>query len=350
MSDGNGNERVHFLIIRLSSLGDIIHTLPAYASLRKAYPEARITWLAEEKGRQILSLVPGIDRIALSHIKQQTLVTPAFWKELTRIRKMISRRNQTAFDFQGLMKSGIYAGLSRSRRRYGFHRRNLRESGARLFYTKTLPPLPEFIHIIDKNINLLSLAGIKSGGYEFPIHFPERLQQNAAGKLNSAGYANGQALVVLNVGAAWTTKQWPANRWIEVLTNTDFKGAFPLVLWGNEQERQLAESIAGSSPGQLSPSLNLQEVMALLHKARLVVSGDTFALQAACALDRPVLALFGPTHPARNGPFRGRDRVIFHRLDCSYCYKRQCRDMTCMKKITAAEVQTALKEMLDIYV
>jgi heptosyltransferase I len=350
MAESKENDRIHFLIIRLSSLGDIIHALPAFASLRNSSPDAHITWLVEEKGNQILELVPGIDRIVISGLKRHRLFSTRFLKEYFHLKSKISRRNQTAFDFQGLLKSGVYAGMSRARHRYGFHPRNLKESGAQIFYTQTLRQLPEFIHIIDKNLKLLSLAGIKTGGYCFPIRFPDNLTRNVFDKLVSAGYRSGQNLAVFNVGAAWETKQWPAERWITTLQNLDSRNLFPLILWGNSQEKRLAEKIAGSSPGHLSPSLSLQEVMALLQKASIVVSGDTFALQAACALDRPVVALFGPTHPFRNGPFRSRDRVIFHPLDCSYCYKRQCRDMTCMKKITAEEVLLAVKEMLPAHV
>ncbi len=340
---------MHFLFIRLSSLGDIIHSLPAFACIREAHPDAHITWLVEEKGNQILELVPGIDLIVISSLKRHRLFSIRFFKELFHLKKTISRRNQTVLDFQGLIKSGLYAGMSRARSRYGFHPKNLKETAARIFYTQTLNPLPEFIHIIDKNLKLLSLAGIKAGSSRFPIHIPESLTREVSGKLISAGYHPGQVLVVFNVGAAWKTKQWPAERWVAVLNNISTEDVFPLILWGNHREKDTAEIIASASPGVTAPGLNLQEVMALLNKASLLVSGDTFALQAACALDRPVVALFGPTHPARNGPFRERDRIIFHPLDCSYCYKRQCRDMTCMKKITAEEVLLAVKEMLNTY-
>ncbi len=346
MTVQNETARPHFLIIRLSSLGDIIHTLPAFASLRENFPGAHITWLVEEKGHEILELVPGIDRVVTADLKQVRLFSFRFFKRFFSLKNLISRRNQTALDFQGLMKSGVYAGISRARKRFGFHPRNLKESGARLFYTRTLDQLPAFMHIIDKNLKLLSLAGIKETRYRFPLRFPGQLTADLSQKLIHTGYEPEQDLVVFNVGAAWKTKQWPAERWIEVIRNLDHNRIFPLILWGTGQEKELAQTIAGSTSGKLAPPLNLQEVLALLHTARLVVSGDTFALQAACALDRPVVALFGPTHPGRNGPFRKRDRVIFHSLDCSYCYKRQCREMTCMEKITASEVLAAVQEML----
>ncbi len=345
MTDQNRKHR-RFLIIRLSSLGDIIHTLPAYAALRENHPKAHISWLVEEKGNQILDLVPGINRVILSGLKKHSLFSIRFFREFLRIKSALSCRNQAVFDFQGLFKSGIYTGMTRARKRFGFHPRNLKENGARIFYTQSLKQLPGFIHIIDKNLKLLSLADIKAVDYRFPIIFPDSLNTTVSRKLAAAGFLPEQLLVVINVGAAWRTKQWPADRWIKVLQNVPSDNLFFLILWGTPQEKETAASIASATRGQLAPDFSLQEVMALLQRAGLVVSGDTFALQAACALNRPVIALFGPTHPARNGPFRERDRVLFHPLDCSYCYKRQCRDNTCIEKITVEEVLNAMREML----
>jgi len=141
----------NILIVRLSSLGDIIHTLPAFAALRKGYPAARITWVVEKAGKEILDLVPGIDRIVVRGEKG--------WI------RAIRDAGGTAIDFQGLLKSAIIARLSGARTRIGFSGKNLREPAASVFYTDRLEAFPEDGHVIDKNLKLLSKAGLAEGGY-----------------------------------------------------------------------------------------------------------------------------------------------------------------------------------------
>ena len=112
----------NFLIIRLSSLGDIIHTLPAFSALRKNYPEANISWVVEDKGNEILELVPGVDRIITAHTEGWRLYRKKFWREISRLKKELKKESQTALDFQGLVKSGYIAFISSSAKRIGFHR------------------------------------------------------------------------------------------------------------------------------------------------------------------------------------------------------------------------------------
>jgi ADP-heptose:LPS heptosyltransferase len=123
---------------------------------------------------------------------------------------------------------------------------------------------------------------------------------------------------------------------------------FPILLWGNEVEKELAEEISQTSGVPLMPILTLKDVMALIQRAAVLVSGDTFAMQAAGAFAIPVVGLFGPTTPSRNGPFRKHDRVIFHELECSHCYKRICSHVDCLDAITPEEVAEACLEILEM--
>lgn len=327
-----------FLIIRLSSLGDIIHTLPAFAALRKRFPDAEIRWAVEEKGKEILDLVPGIDEVVVI--------------EKTKYRRgarLIKGREQTALDFQGLVKSALLAYLSRSRRRLGFSRKNLREPLAGLFYTERPSPFPEEeIHVIAKNLKLLELLGIEESHFEFPLRIPEDIIQSVRSKLSACGHRDGRRIVVFNVGAAWETKRWSPEKWVESIAKADISDAFTVLLWGNEEEKRLAESVAGKTGVTMAPFLSIKEVIALLRSASLLVSGDTFALQTACALDVPVVALFGPTNPRRNGPFRERDKVIIQERDCSPCYKHACSPLLCMQALSPDEVAAAVRGALGI--
>jgi len=323
-----------FLIIRLSSLGDIIHTLPAFAALRRNFPQAVIRWAVEEKGKEILDLVPGIDEVVIIDKKN-------WLGSVGRIRG----RDQVALDFQGLFKSALLAFLSRSRRRIGFSRKNLKEPGASLFYTENPDPVAEEEgHVIGKNLRLLERLGIKEEKYDFPFQIPDDVIRSLELKLAGIGRREDRRLVVYNLGAAWETKRWFPEKWVEAIGKSELSGAWPLLLWGNEGEKHLAEDVGSKTGVAVAPFLTIGEVIALIRSASLLVSGDTFALQVACALDVPVVAVFGPTNPMRNGPFRPRDRVVFNKLDCNPCYKKTCATLECLQTITPDEVAAAVRE------
>ena len=339
----------NILIIRLSSLGDIIHTLPAFSALREKKTAAKIVWIVEENGREILELVPGIDRIVVAKTKGWKFTSPKFCSEFKNLRNNIRNRDQTAIDFQGLVKSGVVSYLSQSKRRVGFHRKNLKEPIASVFYTDQLNEIPEKIHVIQKNLSLLSLVGIEEEQFNFPLMIPDIHQRSTEKMLADLGYQDSQKLVVLNVGAAWVTKRWAQERWVELIhfLKTDRNDLYFLLLWGNEEEKRISDNIHTETSVSMVPFLNIKDVIALIKKADLVVSGDTFALQAACALSIPVVGIFGPTTPTRNGPFSSNDRVAFHEMECSHCYRRKCETAACLEKITAQEVRGLCLEVLE---
>lgn len=338
----------NFLIIRLSSLGDVVHTLPAFSALRKKYPDAKISWIVEENGKEILDLVPGLDRIVPVKLKRWKLGSRRFWQEFAKLKKEIRNKDQVAIDFQGLIKSGFMAYISGARKRIGFHRKNLKERQASLFYTENLVEVSEKDHVIGKNLKLLSLLRIEGNEFVFPLQLPDESSKNVQRILDEMGYDPQNKLVLLNVGAAWETKRWNADRWVQTVKKIGNDRLFPVLLWGSEVEQKLARQVSRASGVPLVPSLSLKEVMALIKRAAVLVSGDTFALQAAGALATPVVGLFGPTTPSRNGPFREKDRVVFHELECSHCYKRVCSRLECLEKITPEEVAAACLGILEM--
>ena len=337
----------HFLIIRLSSLGDIIHTLPAFSALRKNFPQASISWMVEEKGKEILDLVVGLDRTIILHPSEWGFHKRRFWAEISKLKEFTNGKEQVALDFQGLVKSAFLAFLTRAPIRIGFHKKNLKEPLASLFYTEALQEIPENIHVMSKNLRLLTRVGIKEENYEFPFLLPEELCAAVNKKLKKAGYDNRKKLVLLNVGAGWETKRWFPERWAELIEKLKRPEIFPLLLWGTTEEKSLAEGIGHKTNTPLTPFLSLKEVTALVKQASLLVSGDTFALQVACAFCRPAVGIFGPTNPRRNGPFDDKKLVAFHESECSYCYKRSCSNMECLKAITAEEVARMSLQVLE---
>jgi lipopolysaccharide heptosyltransferase I len=334
----------NFLIIRLSSLGDIIHTLPAFSALRKKFPKARISWVVEKKGKEILDLVPGLDEVIVVNTEKWKLKN--IWQEISQLKRNIKNRNQVALDFQGLLKSGFISYLSRSQRRIGFHRKNLKEPLASLCYTDKLEEMPEDIHVISKNLRLLEKVGIREKNYEFPIELPTELSESVKFSLNEIGYEEDKKLILLNVGAGWETKRWFPERWIELWLKIKQEDLFPLLLWGNEEERDIASIVNQQASIPLAPHLSVKEVMALVKMSSLIISGDTFALQVACAFSVPVVGIFGPTNPQRNGPFNPEDKVAVHEIKCSFCFKRTCPTLECLKKITVNKVAELCSQSL----
>ncbi len=258
----------------------------------------------------------------------------------------IDRRDLISLDFQGLIKSGFICRLSGARRRIGFPSANLRERPARLFYTETSPPFPETNHVIAKNLHLLACLGIREERYDFPLILPQDAVDRVRSRLAGLGLQSGQILMTANVGAAWPTKRWGPDRWQTLLKSLKRAERFLLVLWGTPEEKLLAEDVGRRAGVPVAPFFNLVEVLALIKISRLLISGDTFALQAASALGVPVVGIFGPTTPTRNGPFKRGDAVAFHELPCSHCYRRSCPNPDCLRRVTAEEVADLAENLL----
>ncbi|MHB8054113.1 MAG: glycosyltransferase family 9 protein [Candidatus Aminicenantales bacterium] len=322
-----------FLIIRLSSLGDIVHAIPAFAALRRAEPDARISWVVSSKGREILELVDGLDEIIVTG-------EPGW-------RKSLRDRDRIALDFQGLLKSAGIGRLSGARRRLGFAAENLREPAARWFYTEMAEPMSEDGHVVLKNLKLLELLGLRDNLVRFPLSVPEGISIWVRSRLEEAGWSRDRPLVIFNIGAGWPTKRWFSDRWIETLRRLDRPDIFPVLLWGNEEERRIASDIGLAAATPVLPFFSVRETFALLNEAALLVSGDTFALQAGGAVGLPTVAIFGPTNPHRNGPFAAGDRVVYHELPCGRCYRRKCPNPKCLDAVTVEEVVRAVQEALS---
>ncbi len=300
------------LIVKLSSLGDIIHTIPAFSCLRRT-TRAKIGWVASRPGTQILEMVEGLDEVVLNPLQGGT------WRRL--------RGWDVAVDFQGLLKSALLTYLSGARVRFGFSRGLSREPMASLFYNRQLK---EFggVHVIEKNLALAAkVAGRRCGDPEFPLKVKSipRIEAIFSGK------------AVLSVGASWQSKRLGGEKWGEIGRALKEQGIQPILLWGNKDELREAKRASLLCRCELSPLLSVKEVFTALKSARGVISPDSFVLHAASALGKPVLGIYGPTSPERNGPW-GRAAVIAPSIDCAPCWKRKCPDKKCMRMVSWKEV------------
>jgi ADP-heptose:LPS heptosyltransferase len=245
---------------------------------------------------------------------------------------------------QGLIKSAALTWLVGAKRAFGMPSAHLREAAAQMFYTDT-PDLGEVTHVIDKGLALVNQVGAKAGEPAFPLDVAD----SGAAREVVARHRSGFAL--LNPGAAWPNKQWPADRFGALAARLRAEHELPsVVLWG-PAERERAQQVVATSQGaaSLAPETRITDLFALTKAARLVVSGDTGPLHIACAVGTPVVALFGPTSAGRNGPWSRDDRVIARTSQCECLYQRQCgRATRCIDDISTSEVVAAAGDRLSL--
>lgn len=336
---------MRLLIVRLGSLGDIIHTLPAVAAIRRALPDARVDWLVDAAHQEIVARVPAID----ARIVLEERTVGAWLNAAATLRR---RGYDAAVDFQGLFKSAILARASGAKRVIGFSIWHLRERGARAFYTETSEPSNSPTlqrHVIRKNLELARRL-VPSIDPEAPLEFP--LHVSSSADVDDVKRALGaEPFAVLNPGAAWPNKRWPAERFGQVAAFLRARhGLRSVVTWGPGEE-QLADVAVSMSEGAAvkAPLLPLGALMPLLRDARLMVSGDTGPTHLAAALGIPIVAPYGPTSAERNGPWHPDDVVISRYDECACHYQRKCHvpDRWCLGGLPASELMAAITARLE---
>jgi heptosyltransferase-1 len=336
-----------FLIVRLGALGDVVHAIPVAAALRQAFPAARIDWLVSAKHREILDLVPVIDRRLVTNDRGDASGGTAL---LSAIRELRRAKYDVAIDLQGLIKSAVLARLSGAPRVVGFSSRYARERAARLFYTEVYDPgrgglydPRETRHVVDINLGLLSVLGITAPARVFPI---EDADSDAA---RDARAQAGGPYALLNPGAAWPNKRWPPARLAAIATGLRARhGLRSIVLWGPGEEALAAEVVAGADGAAIvSPKTTIADLVALARRAVLMVSGDTGPTHIAAALGTPIVGIYGPTRPARNGPMSPDDITVSRDSVCQCHHLRRCKlDRMCLLDIEVAEVLDACERRL----
>jgi heptosyltransferase-1 len=331
---------VRALVVRLSSIGDVVHTLPALAALRRHGWEAG--WIVEPPARPLLDDSPLLDQV-VSAPKARAF---SGGEALSTLRALRGRRYDVALDFQGLWKSAAWARLSGAARVVGYDRHSRREPSSALLVGERVAPPPGPRHVIDKNLALLSPLGIDAVGLR---EFPLPLSAEAVARVDHGTRDLGdRPFVLLNPGGGWASKLWPAERFGALARGLAERGLTSLVSWGPGEEA-LAQRVASSSGGAARAAFptSLLDYVELARRARLVIAADTGPLHLACAVGTPVVALFGPTDPARNGPFAPGDVVVRREPSCAPCYRRGCRrHVGIMEEIPVEDVLSAAERRL----
>lgn len=307
------------LIVRLSSMGDVIHALPAAAMLRNAFPHATLGWLIEERWVELLCTLsyphtgarslqrPIVDHVHPVSLKtwRRSIFSPQTWERIAAaVSDLRAVGYEVAIDFQGAVRSAVLARWSGAPTVYGAMQP--RENAASMWYTRTV--LTRGRHVVEQSCSLAE-ALIDDSAPIPPAKFPcDPIAESAIDlRLHELGISE---FAILNPGAGWGAKQWPAARYGELARALADQGLQSIVNYGPGEESlaRAAEAVSGGTAVALSFSIS--ELIALTRRARLFIGGDTGPMHLAAALGIPVVALFGPTDPARNGPFATRNVVL----------------------------------------
>ena len=356
MSDA-ASDPESLLVVRLGAMGDIIHTLPAVTALRNALPDARIGWIVEERWAELLCAQnsprsgprsPSRPLVDVVH----PVKTKAWRKSLLsrKTRRQISSalhevrglKYEIAVDFQGALKSAVIARCSGVRTIVGMD--HPREFPARVLYTRRVATVKA--HVIEQYHSLAESVARKP--LPIPaVEFPRDSQAEADITKSLAGLGGEKEFVIITPGTGWGAKQWLPERYGAVASALAADGLTPLINCGPGDEA-LAQAVQAASNGKSQLiSCSIAELIALTHRARLFIGGDTGPLHLAAALQVPVVAIFGPTDPVRNGPY-GTKSIVLRNPASQTSLSHTAAPDPGLQQITAEEVISAARHLLEI--
>jgi heptosyltransferase-1 len=345
------------LIVRLGAMGDIIHTLPAVTALRDALPNARIGWIVEKRWAELLCARdsprfgprspsrPLVDCVHAVNTKawRKSLLSRGTQRQISSaLREVRDLKYEPAVDLQGALKSAVIARCSGARTIIGLD--HPRETPARILYSRrvatTKTHVVEQYHALAEAVtgNTLSVPAVE---------FPHDNQAEADITKKVVGLGGAKEFAIINPGAGWGAKQWPPERYGAVAGALAADGLLPLINCGPGEDGLAQAALAASKGTAQSISCSIAELIALTRRARLFLGGDTGPLHLAAALQIPVVALFGPTDPARNGPY-GTKSVVLRNPASQTSLSHSSEPDPGLLQITADEVISAARRLLEI--
>jgi len=344
---------MNILIVKTSAIGDVIHTLPALAALRRTFPDGRIDWLVEEAAADIVSGHPALNRLLIARRKSWIRMWKAgdrgrAVREVRRfVRALREVRYDLLIDFQGLLKSSIWVLFARAERKVGFGRGMEHAEMSYLFLNERIPAVSMDLHAVERERRLLRALGVEPGEVDFQVPFSREDLERARGLVKDAGGDGG--LVAINPMTTWPTKHWLPERFARLGDRLVESGRTVVFTGGVADRKGVGEiQLLMRRPAKnLAGMTSLKELAALFSLAQAVVTTDTGPMHLAAAVGTPVVALFGPTAPWRTGPWGANHRVIRLGLPCSPCFKKQCPHgrPDCMEEIDVDEVLAAVGEV-----
>lgn len=329
-----GPEKI--LIVKPSSLGDIVHSLPFLNSLSKCFPEAEIHWVVAKGFEGLLEGNPVLKKIWVINKSEWRKIrkTQATISELDRLVKGLrAERYDCVIDLQGLFRSGFIAKAARSPVRIGFA--DARE-GSAFFYTHKVMSSRD-IHAVDLYLKIAADLGCAADDIRYPLPPVENIRLNLPFQ---GDYA------VMAPGSRNKSKIWPVERYGKLSSLLPLK----TVVVGSGGDAGTADEVVRLSAGRavsLAGRTDLKELIAVIRGSRFMVCNDTGPMHIAAALNIPVFAIFGPTNPVRTGPYGSGHTVIRKEIPCSPCYRKTCGDVRCLDMIGVKEVFGAISRFLN---
>jgi len=343
---------LNILIVKLSSIGDIVHALPALALIRRELPEAMIGWAADSRYAEILrgnTLIDHLIEIDTKGLRGGKVIEEMLLDVGRQFKPLRQHKFDVALDIQGLLKSATLARWSGAKKRWGFARKDLREPAARIFYTDTVAIEPQ-THVVRKNIALATTAlalNADNSNFAFPIFTDDEHREEA----NAIAEKARGDFVILNPAGGWVTKLWHAEKYGELADMIWEKlGLASVIAIGPNEDELAAKVLANSNSGKAfvaKPSLKGFYELAKL--SRLYVGADTGPMHIAVAAGTPIVGIFGPTEWWRNGSTNPDDICVQrNEIGCRVdCHRRTCSNWICMD-ITVETVLEAIKKRLSI--
>jgi lipopolysaccharide heptosyltransferase I len=330
---------MRILIVKPSSLGDVVHALPTVARIRKKFPDAHIAWLVNDNLVPLLERTPVINEI-IPFYRQQLTKFPIHLKQLR------AGKFDLVVDLQGLLRSGVMTFATLAPRRVGLS--DARE-GARMFYNETVA-VPR-IHAVDRYLLAATHLGCTDTAIEFPLGIPPI--SNLKSQISNLPIA-------INPSARWTTKLWSDDKFAELIRRLPRER---VILTGSANDRDRIEkilggtrgacaeprSVASDAPCNLAGKTGLLQLAELYSRCALVITNDSGPMHIAAAVGTPVVAIFGPTDPTLTGPYGKQHTIVRAGANCSPCLKKRCNHrppMECMDKITVEQVHAAAAKYL----
>jgi heptosyltransferase-1 len=357
------------LIIRLSSIGDVVHAIPVSAAIGEAYPHIKMTWLIEEMSAPIVEGNPYVHEtivIPRARWKKERLRSPAVWREyLAFLANLRRQRFDLSLDLHGFAKSGLYALGAQARYRYGWWW--LREGSA--LASRSIPHRPESLHRVEWFLDVPRAFGIQPGKVKFPLHIPDTAYAAAQSLRSSFGIEPGGKFVIMNPAAGDRPRRWGAQRYADLAVAIHRRFYLPTVLIGSGKDVRICDRIIElASAGGCSAVYNaagktdLKVLAALLSTCTLQICGDTGSAHIGSAVGTPTIGLYGPTDPAHAGPWGQLDKVVVAGVRCNAGCGNLCsrieapaaltdypedRAITgCMESITVEQVMSRVERTL----
>jgi lipopolysaccharide heptosyltransferase I len=302
------NRSPKILIIRLSAIGDVVQGMPVACALRDAYPDAQLIWCVQAAGAQLLEGHRAIDELII--VDRRWMKSLSGWVDLRK--RLRQYRFDISVDQQGLNKSALIGRLSGARKRLGPGRPWGREF-SRLLNNQTTDT-PRECHVVDRNLQILKPLGIESPELKFDVPHFARAAATIENHIRLASFERPPALI--NVGAGWPSKLWPAERYAEVAQYLGTRHQLPTwIVWAGEEERMIAQRVVSLSDGHamLAPPTSLQELAELIRGSSLFIGSDTGPLHLAAAIGVPCIGLYGPWPAAIHGPY-GEDHIAVEKM------------------------------------